>query len=88
MFQDDVIVNKEQKREICEKVFNAKRNLKKHFTIVHDSGIRKSFKCNICANSSQTLSTLNLHIKSVHGGSKKYTCESCVTRSQMLFLWQ
>ena len=69
--EDDVTVNEEHKCEICEKVFNSKEKLKRHFTAVHDTIIRKALKCNICTNSFQTQQNLNLHIKTIHGGNKK-----------------
>ena len=61
--------------EICEKVFNTRDKLQKHFNYNHNN-TENVFNCNICTKSFQAQKILASHIKTVHGG-KCYKCASC-----------
>ena len=59
--------------EICEKVFNTRDKLQKHFNYNHNN-TENVFNCNICTKSYETRGNLSYHMKNVHGCHK---CESC-----------
>ena len=68
-------MTKEEKCDICERVFNTKISLKNHYNHQHNhSG--KMYHCNICMKSVQSQSAVTAHIKEVHG-VKNYSCTSC-----------
>ena len=70
---------KEYVCEICDKTFKTKLGHKLHFESAHENKRRsKRHKCNICTLTSFfTMSSLKIHIHSVHEGQKDYNCESC-----------
>ena len=67
---------KQQKCEICEKVFKTKNKFLNHLRIVHDNK-DEVFTCNICTKTYQTQISLDSHIKTFHEGQKDFKCESC-----------
>ena len=62
--------------EICEKVFNSKKKLKNHFSLVHDNR-GKLFNCNICTKSFEIQSKLTFQIKKFHERGKAHKCGPC-----------
>ena len=62
MWQFNVQYDTNHTCEICEKVFNSKKKLKNHFSLVHDNR-GKLFNCNICTKSFEIQSKLTFHIK-------------------------
>lgn len=52
-----------------------KTTLKKHIQIYHTEGGRRNFKCNDCEKLCDTLSSLRLHERRVHGNERKFACD-------------
>ena len=63
------------KCEICDKEFENKNTLKKHFNNVHN--LEKKHKCNICQRVFPIKSQMTSHMKIVHGNKKLHKCDSC-----------
>ena len=68
---------KEFQCEICEKLFNTKNYLKKHYNRIHNNSGKVS-TCNVCTKSFRSKQDLTIHIKTCHRG-KHYKCDSCIT---------
>ena len=66
-------IEEENKCSVCDKTFNTKWGLRKHFKYIHTE-----FKvdCKKCVKSFKSHSNLDTHMKSVHSGMK-FECTSC-----------
>ena len=60
----------------CEKLFNTKNYLKKHYNRIHNNSGKVS-TCNVCTKSFPSKQDLTIHIKTCHRG-KHYKCDSCI----------
>ncbi|XP_077870399.1 uncharacterized protein LOC144364011 [Saccoglossus kowalevskii] len=60
----------------CEKVYDNKHSLKRHYKLQHCGAIR-CYKCDKCSKSFQTPSHLVSHIQSIHLKIRQFQCSWC-----------
>ena len=70
IFQENM--KKENKCEICEKVFKTKAKLKVYYLNVHANNEKIVYKCNICMGSFQSKKRLQNHMKIFHGAQSVF----------------
>ena len=67
------------KCDICDKIFKAPSEMKRHFESEHKN--EKPFKCEYCDMRFTYTSTLNKHIKTSHDENKpSFECSICETK--------
>ncbi|XP_055698097.1 zinc finger protein 595-like [Phlebotomus papatasi] len=65
---------KNEKCEICNRVFGCRSTLNNHMKSLH--GTERNFSCKECSQAFKTLSSLYIHRKQVHD-DKRFSCELC-----------
>ena len=69
-----------EKCDMCDKVYQAKKDLKRHEFIEHgiDNGYTpENYQCDQCDKNFTAIGNLNKHVETVHKGIRKFSCEEC-----------
>ena len=64
--------------KLCGKIFQQKRNLSAHVSVVHEG--KKPHTCHICNKNFSRKAAMTEHVRCVHNKIKNFHCKKCLTK--------